>query len=325
MLCSEILLKEKDFPCKGVFWVRDRSHPSYYPASDVWKFDLTIGDKTGDIRLTYFDADKKSIHAKYQAIPKNSFVKVEGKVSIYKGKYYSITVGGFSGGSLEPARKGEYDISQFIKESNRDPDSLLRDIQDTIDEMDDGPLKDLLKRFMFESDFVKKFKIHPGAIKYHHAWKSGLLEHTWEVLNHCKTSIQNHEDALNKDLVYAGAILHDIGKIREIRIGAGGIIPIEEGTLLGHIYLTVEMVNKKINEICGFPQDLKNHLLHILLSHHEKLEQGSPVETMTPEAITIACADASGAKVSEYIRAVNDACTDKHKFYVKPIGWVYKD
>ena len=237
-------------------------------------------------------------------------------------EYISINVGGRSGGSLELADRDEYDISQFIPESDRVPAELLSFVRSTIDEMDEGPLKDLMNQFMDDADFIERFKTCPGAMMYHHSWKGGLLEHTWEVLSHCKITVEVHK-SLKKDLVFAGAILHDIGKIRELQI-AEGIIQTQEGALLGHIHLTVEMVEEKIREMDGFPIDIKNHLFHILLSHHEKLEYGSPVETMTPEAIAVSCADGIGSKVSQYIRAVQDAVADENKFWKKPIGWVYR-
>lgn len=323
MYINEIKAKENAESLKGIFWVRSRSRPSSFSGGGGgWKFDLTIGDKTGEMRLTYWESDETSINSKYEAIPKNSIVKVDGEVNIWRGTT-SINVGGRSGGSLEIADAVDYDISQFIPESNQCSDTLFRYVQDTINEMADGPLKELMNLFIEDPDFVEDFKTKPGAIMYHHACKGGLLEHTWEVLSHCKTAVQVHS-SLNKDLVYAGAILHDIGKIREIRV-AEGIISTEEGALLGHIYLTVEMVNDKINEMADFPIDVKNRLFHILLSHHGKLEYGSPVQTMTPEAITVACADAIGSKISQYIRAVKDTKTDENKFWVRPIQWVFKD
>lgn len=325
MYINEILTKENRCPCEGVFWVKSRTYPSYFPArGGGWKFDLIIGDRTGEIRLTYFEDDEATIHAKFDSIPKNSIIKVDGSVNIWSGRT-AINVGGYSGGSLEIAAVGDYDISQFIPVSDReDLDTLFADIQSTVAEMAEGPLKVLLNLFMDDPVFVADFKTNPGAKYYHHAWKGGLLEHTWEVLSHCKSTIQVH-GSLNKDLVYAGAILHDIGKMREMRI-AEGIISTEEGDLLGHLYLTLEMVNERIIQgMIDFPSDIKNRLFHILLSHHKKLEHGSPVETMTPEAITVACADEIGSQVSQYIRAIKDAKTDENKFWVRPIGWVYKE
>jgi len=320
---DEIKTRENAESLKGIFWVKSRANPVYFSAGGGgWRLDLTVGDRTGEIRLAYFDNDRDSANAKYNSIPKNSIVKVEGKVNIWRDTV-SINVGGRSGGALEIADTDDYDISQFIPKSNQCSDALFRYVQDTINEMADGPLKELMNLFIEDPDFVENFKTKPGAIMYHHACKGGLLEHTWEVLSHCKTTVQVH-GSLKKDLVYAGAILHDIGKIREIRV-AEGIISTEEGALLGHIYLTVEMVNEKINGMVDFPIDIKNRLFHILLSHHEKLEFGSPVKTMTPEAITVACADAIGSQVSQYIRAVKDAKTDENKFWVRPIGWVFKD
>ena len=321
MYCREILKKENNSTCDGFFWVNRRSDPTHYSrGSGGWKFDLSISDKTGEIRLTYFEKDEDLINKKFISITKNSFIKVVGSVNIWKERY-SITVG--KGGLLEPVKESEVDISQFVYESNQNKDDLIQDINDAINDMDDNPLKELMKLFMTDSTFLKEFATKPGAIKYHHACKGGLLEHTWEVLSHCKTTLAVH-GTLNKNLVYAGAILHDIGKIREIRMNIGGFAPTEEGSLLGHIILGTEIVNNKISQISDFPIQLKNQLLHIILSHHEKVEWGSPVKTMTPEAITVACADAIGSKVSQYIRAVKDTGTDDNKFYVRPIGWVYK-
>ena len=323
MECNEILTKENYCPCDGVFWVKSRSCPTYFPGrGGGWKFVLIVGDKTGQIKLTYWENNEALIQTKYESIPKNSIIIVDGEVNIYNNTT-SINVGGRSGGSLEIADATEYDISQFIPESNMDLDTLFNYVQETINEMDEGSLKDLMNLFMADQVFVEDFKTKPAALYYHHACKGGLLEHTWEVLSHCKTTVQVHS-SLKKDLVYAGAILHDIGKIREIRV-AEGIISTEEGALLGHLYLTIEMVNEKINEMGNFPTDMKNRLLHILLSHHEKLKYGSPVQTMTPEAITVACADAIGSKVTQYIRAVKDAKTDENKFWVRPIEWVFRD
>lgn len=323
MYIREILKKENDCKCDGFFWVKNRSYPTHFSTGrGGWKFDLFVGDKTGEIRLTYFEDDEDLIKEKFDSIAKDSFIKVAGIVNIWK-EQYSITVGGRSGGSLEPAKEGEFDISQFVHESNQNPSKLIQEIKDAINDMEDDPLKKLMNLFMADSDFLDAFTNKPSAIKYHHACKGGLLEHTWEVLSHCITTVAVHS-SLIKNLVYAGAILHDIGKIREICVTRGGFTPTEEGALLGHIYLGTEIINSKISQISNFPIQLKNQLLHIILSHHEKLEQGSPVETMTPEAITVACADAIGAKVSQYIRALKDADTDKNKFWVRPIGWVYK-
>jgi|APSaa5957512622_1039677.scaffolds.fasta_scaffold17396_1 3'-5' exoribonuclease len=323
MKISEIKTKENKVPCDGVFGVKSRVYPTYYPGgAGGWKFDLTLVDETGEIRLTYFEAEEAPIRVKYDSIPVGEIVKVAGKVNIYRN-VTAIYTGWRSARSLELANTAERATVQFIPASNQDPDVLFSYVKDTVDSMTEGPLKVLMNSFMDDQFFVDDFKTKPGAMKFHHACTGGLLEHTWEVLNHCKTTVEIHS-SLKKDLVYAGAILHDIGKMRELEVGTG-ITSTEEGALLGHIHLSIEMVNEKIHVLGEFPSDLKNRLFHILLSHHEKLEYGSPVKAMTPEAITVASADSIGSKVSQYIRGVKDATTEDNKFYVRPIGWVYKD
>ena len=192
MYCNEILQKEDKCGCDGIFWVKHRSCPTHYSGyRSGWKFDLRVGDKTGEIRLTYFEDNEDLINEKFDSITKHSFIKVVGIKNIWN-EYHSITVGGRSGGSLEPAKEGEFDISQFVRESNQNQSELIQKIKDAINDMEDDPLKTLMNLFMTDSDFLNEFTNKPSATKYHHACKGGLLEHTWEVLSHCITTVTVH-------------------------------------------------------------------------------------------------------------------------------------
>ena len=175
--------------------------------------------------------------------------------------------------------------------------------------------------FITDNYFVKKFRTLPGARVYHHSCEGGLLEHVWEMLQYCEKAVEIHP-SLNRDLVISGAILHDIGKIKENEVSPS-IKETREGMLLGHIFLGAEMVKEKISQIPDFPPLLEDKLLHILLSHHEKKEYGAMMEPKTPEAITVACADGIGSKVTQYIRAKKDSETTDFKDYRRPIGWVF--
>jgi len=121
---------------------------------------------------------------------------------------------------------------------------------------------------------AKKFKQHPASIEIHHNWISGLLQHTLEVLNYCVSSANMFPD-LNKDLLITGALLHDIGKLDELVVSSrvkGSI----KGQLVGHLALGLIYVSNKIDEIDGFDENLKNKVLHMITSHHGKIEYGSP-------------------------------------------------
>jgi 3'-5' exoribonuclease len=136
----------------------------------------------------------------------------------------------------------------------------------------------------------------PAAKSIHHAWESGLIEH---IVSICKLMnfIAGHYPHLNRDLLIFGAIYHDIGKIWELDLGSG-ISYTTRGRLIGHLYMGAELVEKKASKILGFPEELKDILKHIVLSHHGKLEYGSPKRPKFLEAAVVAMIDDFDSKVS---------------------------
>jgi 3'-5' exoribonuclease len=133
---------------------------------------------------------------------------------------------------------------------------------------------------------------------WHHAYISGLIEHTLEIIKICDLMCDIHPE-INRDLLICGAMLHDFGKIEELNFE-----PVfeytDKGKLLGHIVIATMIVNEEINRLVNFPENLKNNLLHLILSHQGKLEYASPVVPKTLEAITLYQADELSAKVNAY-------------------------
>jgi 3'-5' exoribonuclease len=167
--------------------------------------------------------------------------------------------------------------------------------------MFDGPLKQLVQSILDEhSEGVKSY---PAASRNHHAYRSGFLEH---VLSVTKTAIyladkyiayyENMQPPLDKSLVVAGAILHDIGKLIELDMQPHGTIYTAEGTLIGHILLGRDMIRDAVGKIDDFPPETLLRLEHIIVAHQNLPEWGSPVAPHTPEALLVHYADEIDAK-----------------------------
>lgn len=144
---------------------------------------------------------------------------------------------------------------------------------------------------------MKLFKIMPAGMSVHHNYIGGLMEHTVSTMNLSADFADRYQDILNKDILLTGAFLHDIGKTRELKLNMEIEYSIE-GELLGHITMGILMLKKRIDKIDKFPHELALQLYHIILSHHGKLEYGSPVAPKTPEAIVLSILEGADARIN---------------------------
>lgn len=159
-------------------------------------------------------------------------------------------------------------------------------------------MRELLGIFFNDKDFVDDFCTATAAVQYHHAYRGGLLEHTLFMTKICDFLAGLYEN-LNRDLLITGAILHDVGKVKEYKTEIITKVT-DEGKLLGHITIGYGWVLEKIQKIDDFPEDLKNRLLHIILSHHGYKEFGSPKRPKILEAFVIYHIDHMDADVGGY-------------------------
>jgi 3'-5' exoribonuclease len=188
-------------------------------------------------------------------------------------------------------------IKDFLKTSERDIDEMIREFRAFIDSVREPHLKKLLKK-IFNDDMLRKFSTHPAGKIWHHSYIGGLIEHTLEIIRICDLMCKFHRE-LNRDLLIAAAMIHDIGKLEEIS-SEPGFEYTTKGKLLGHIAIGAAYVEKKLESIKNFPEDLKLNLIHLILSHQGKLEQASPVVPKTLEAITLYHADELSAQTNAY-------------------------
>ena len=190
-------------------------------------------------------------------------------------------------------------------DKEKDTEKMYAELINSISLVDNEKIKILLTNIFNDPIISEKFKKHPGAIEIHHNWIGGLLEHTLEVLKYSQLTLQQFP-MLDKDLLIAGSLLHDIGKLDELEV-TSRIKGTNKGQLTGHLILGIIYVAQRIDEIADFDKTIKDKILHILTSHHGKNEFGSPKEPMFPEALAIYYADELSSKISEMTEFIESA------------------
>ncbi|MDP2900907.1 MAG: HD domain-containing protein [Candidatus Bathyarchaeota archaeon] len=280
-----------------------------------------LGDNSGEIKFVAFSGSTIDCKALDDSIDLGAVVHVKGVKNTHQG-FPQIVFSSRDGGSMRPALPGEYDLASFVPKTNQDVEAMWGYVTSILSTIKDPSLKSLVDSFTVDTAFVSKFKIFYGARMFHHSCAGGLLEHTWEVIQYCEQACKIHP-SLDRDLVYAGAFLHDVGVLRE-NAEPLGMTESKEGFMLGHVYLSAEAISAKISAIPGFPEATRVKLLNLILSHQRK-EEESDFYPRTPESVVMACADAFGVKVSQYIRVKKDSAGADWRASRAPIGGVYTE
>ncbi|NYT18454.1 MAG: HD domain-containing protein, partial [Methanobacteriales archaeon] len=168
--------------------------------------------------------------------------------------------------------------------------------------MENDDLKNLLKSFFCNQEFTEQFYKAPAAIIHHHNYQGGLLDHSVEVLLICQRLCEIFPQ-LDRDLLFTGALLHDVGKIRTYDYDTVKIEMSTDSILLDHLYMSADMVNDHMKSL-NFSEELSQKVLHLILSHHGpvSLGWGSTVNPKIPEAMALHHADNLDARVKEIIQ-----------------------
>ncbi len=276
---------------------------------------LKVGDKTGVIDCKIWDQAEVFIN-KFSV---DDFVKIKGVITSYQGiKEINIK-------QLEKLEDNVVNIRDFVAISHHDTDEMARELYSIISNIKNPYLRRLLTLFYEDKAFMELFKIAPAAKDIHHAFLSGLLEHSIEVAGLC-IDIKRHYEDVDIDLLITGAILHDIGKIRELKYKKGFDYT-DEGRLIGHILIGAEMVDEKIRQIKEFPPKLAMLVKHMVISHQGTYEWGSPKMPQTLEAIILHHLDDLSAKVNIVRKVFEKETIEKGDFssFNKALGrYLYK-
>jgi 3'-5' exoribonuclease len=251
--------------------------------------DLELRDASGVIRGKVWDCDRLDV-----SFDVDDIIAVEGNVEAYRGTLQAVLV------KVRRCREEEIDPRDYYPRSSQDPEAMYAALLERVQSAPAGPLRALLLAILEDPEIAPKFKLAPAAMSYHHAYLGGLLEHVLSLVR-LGDQVCDHYGSLQRDLVLAGLVLHDIGKIEELSY-TRGFRYTTRGQLVGHLSLGLEMVQRKMREIPDFPSPLRDQLEHILLSHHGKLEFGSPKEPMFPEALVVHYLDDLDSKL-ESMRA----------------------
>jgi 3'-5' exoribonuclease len=177
-------------------------------------------------------------------------------------------------------------------------------LQQAIESMEDADYRALLHAVFDDAETLEAFRRAPAARNNHHAYVGGLLEHTVSILQAADRYV-GLGAGLRRDLLIAGVLLHDIGKIHELRAGVS-IEYTDEGSLLGHLTMGVILIEDRLRGIPDFPREKRNLIYHLILSHHGRYEYGSPVLPAIPEAFALHHLDNLDAKVFAAQKAIRE-------------------
>ncbi len=257
--------------------------------------NLQLQDKTGTLDGKVWDPNSQGI-ADYD---EKDFIEVFGEVISYNNNL-QINIK-----QISKAQEGEYDPADYMPTSEKNVDSMYNELLSYIGEISNQYLHQAVEYyFVKDEDFIRAFKGHSAAKTVHHGFAGGLLEHTLSVLKLCEYFAKTYS-IINKDLLYASAICHDIGKTKELSDFPDNDYT-DDGQLLGHIIIGVEMIGDAIRTIPGFPEKLASEWKHCIIAHHGELEYGSPKKPALAEAFALNLADNADAKMQTLTEIFKD-------------------
>ncbi|MCL2223891.1 MAG: HD domain-containing protein [Defluviitaleaceae bacterium] len=249
---------------------------------------LRLQDKTGSI-----DAKVWEITKDIGQFEEGDVVKIDGTVGSYMNEPQLKVV------KLRRSTEGEYIHEDFIPTTEKDVGEMFGKVSALIKGAKNTYIKALLENiFIKNEELAEIFKSHSAAMHMHHSYMGGLLEHTLSVAETCMF-LGGRYKYVNMDLLLAGALLHDIGKIYELSPMPQNEYT-DDGQMLGHIVLGLEMVSAEIAKIDGFPHELASLIKHCIVAHHGEFEFGSPKIPAIPEAMILHFADNIDAKLTTF-------------------------
>ena len=242
--------------------------------------------KTGTLDGKVWDPNSNGI-ADYA---ENDFIEVFGDVITYNNNL-QLNIR-----QIRKAEEGEYVPADYMPTTDKSTEGMYQELVGYIERIGNTYLRQAVEfYFVKDAAFARKFKAHSAAKSVHHGFSGGLLEHTLSVVKFCEYMAGAYP-ILNKDLLCTAAICHDIGKIKELSAFPENDYT-DDGQLLGHIVIGVEMISDAVRSIPGFPERLASELKHCIIAHHGELEYGSPKKPALAEALALNFADCADAKM----------------------------
>lgn len=247
---------------------------------------LTLQDKTGTVDSKIWELNSPGI-SDFSAM---DYVCVDADVTLFQGSF-QLNIK-----RIRKADEGEYNSADYLPVTGKDITQMHHELTQFITSIRNEPLRKLAASFFINDPaFVKVFCAHSAAKSVHHSFVGGLLEHTLSVVKLCEYFSKQYP-LLNRDLLITAAMFHDIGKTKELSVFPENDYT-DEGQLIGHIIIGVQMIEERILSMGNFPKKLENELVHCILAHHGELEYGSPKKPALIEAMALNLADNADAKM----------------------------
>lgn len=252
---------------------------------------MFLCDSTGQLNGRMWQATEQA----YASLPKPGFIHIQGRSETYQNNIQLIV------NKFGVVDTSQVDLADFLAKTENDIDEMFQQLKELVAKIKNPQIKALVGEFLTDSELMKNFCLAPAAMKMHHNYLGGLLEHTLSMLK-AATLLLPLYPKVNPDLVLAGIFVHDLGKTEELSYDIAFSYT-DSGQLLGHITKTVIMLNKKADALAqkGQPIDkeIRDALSHIILAHHGQYEFGSPKLPATAEAFMVNYIDDLDAKMKQ--------------------------
>ena len=251
---------------------------------------LLLGDRTGDLDAKMWD----NVAEVVETFERDDFVKVKGLIQVFHNRP-QLTIH-----KIRRMEEGEIEFADYFPSSKRDPQEMWIELRAVVNSIGNPHLRALLNAMLDDEDIGRRYRLAPAAKQIHHAFLGGLIEHVLSLCALARLAAAHYQADL--DLLLAGVVLHDIGKIYELNYERGFSYS-SDGQLLGHINIGIRMVADKLRALADFPSTLRTLVEHMILSHHGHLEFGSPKLPQFPEALLLHYLDDMDSKM-EAMRAL---------------------
>lgn len=269
----------------GLFLVRDMRLAETKAGKPFLTLELI--DNSGEIVGRVWD-DAKRLS---EICTAGSVIRVGGQSQLYKSTL-QLNIS-----AVQAVGAEEYELIDFLPASPHDIGTMENELLSILRSLEDPYIRKLLLSFVDDSTLWGAFKTAPAAKLMHHAYIGGLLEHTLGIMR-MAVSVASHYPSVNKSLLVAGVLLHDFGKVREFSFETPPFNYTDYGRLVGHMVITIELLQEKVSSIKDFPQQTAMLIKHLVLSHHGRYEYGSAVLPMTREALVLHLIDDLDAKMN---------------------------
>jgi 3'-5' exoribonuclease len=265
---------------------------------------MFITDRTGQLNGRMWQATE----ATYKSLPKPGFVHIKGRSELYQNNLQIVI------NNVAVVDPGKVNIDDFLPKTKKDTKQMFEEVKQIVSRIENSQLKALAGEFLADTDLMEKFCNAPAAMKMHHDYIGGLLEHTHNMLRAAVAILPLYPD-VQQDLVLAGIFLHDIGKTEELAYDMAFSYT-DSGQLIGHISKSFLMINQKADSLRSGGTQIDQAVLdaigHIILSHHGTYEFGSPKLPATAEAFMVCYIDDLDAKINQVTSAIDNELGDSN-------------